>query len=127
MYIDPITRQTYDYATPIPCNNNLRNILKLDPNTDDQDFCIFRPEPIKRKPPLMFTLNQIKTTRRPNTFTAQDAGKYSNAELDPFWNRILFSKHSDKTLQSLGKTLSYSFFSSNTPDYSDAHFSQTNP
>ena len=31
-----------------------------------------RPEPIKRKPPLMFTPNQIKTTVHPNTFTAQD-------------------------------------------------------
>ena len=75
----------------------------------------------------MFTPNQIKTTLRPNTFTAQDAGIYSNAELDQFWNRILFSKHSDTTLQLLGKAPSYSFISSNTPDYSDAHISQTNP
>ena len=82
MYVDPITRQTYDYATPIPCDNNPRNIIELDPNTDDQDFYILRPEPIKRKPPLMFTHNEIKTTICPNTFTSQDAGIYSNAELD---------------------------------------------
>ena len=63
----------------------------------------------------MFTPSQIKTTIRPNTFTAQDAGIYSNAELDQIWNRILFSKHSDSTLQLLGKALSYSFISSNTP------------
>ena len=42
---------------------------------------------------------------------------FSIAELDQFWNRILFSKHSDSTLQLLGKALSYSFISSNTPDY----------
>ena len=65
----------------------------------------------------MFTPSQIKTTIRPYTFTAQDTGVYSNAELDQFWNRILFSKHSDSTLQLLGKSLSYSFISSNTPDY----------
>ena len=65
----------------------------------------------------MFTPSQIKTTIRPETFTAQDAGIYSNAELDQFWNRILFSKHSDSTLQLLGKALSYSFISSNTPNY----------
>ena len=47
----------------------------------------------------MFTPSQIKTTIRPNTFTAQDASKYFNAELDQFWNRILFSKHSDSTLK----------------------------
>ena len=117
MYVDPITRQTYDYATPITCDNNPRNIIELDPDSDDQDFYILGPEPIKRKPPLMFTPSQIKTTIRPNTFTAQDAGIYSNAELDQFWNRILFSKHSYSTLQLLGKALSYSFISANTPNY----------
>ena len=46
----------------------------------------------------MFTPSQIKTTLRFNTFTAQEAGINSNAELDQFWNRILFSNHSDSTL-----------------------------
>ena len=57
----------------------------------------------------MFKPTQIKTTITPNTFTAQDAGIYSNAELDQFWNRVLFAKHSDTTLQLLGKSLSYDF------------------
>ena len=74
----------------------------------------------------MCTPSQIKTTIRPNTFTAQDAGISSNAELDQFWNRILFSKHSDSTLQLLGKALSYSFLSSNTSDY-DANSPHDNP
>ena len=115
MYVDPITRQTFDYATPITCDNN--PLIELDPDSDDQDFYILGPGPNKRKPPLMFTPSQIKTTIRPNTFTTQDAGIYSNAELDHFWNRILFSKHSDSTLQLLGRALSNSFISSNTPDY----------
>ena len=105
MYVNSITRQTYDYATPIACENNPRNIIELDPDSDDQDFYILGPEPIKRKPPLTFKPSQIKTTVRPNFFTAQDAGIYSNAELDQFWNRILFSKHSDSTLQLLGNAL----------------------
>ena len=126
MYVDPIIIQTYDYATPITCNNNPRNIIELDPDSDDQDFYILEPERIKRKPPLMFTPSQIKTTKRPNTFTAQDAGIHSNAEFDQFWNRILFSKHSDSTLQLLGKALSYSFISSNTPDY-DPNSPHDNP
>ena len=84
VYVDAITRQTYDHATPITCDNNQRNIIELYPDSDDQDFYILGPEPIKRKPPLKFTPSQIKTTIRPNTFTAQDAGIYSNAELDQF-------------------------------------------
>ena len=128
MYVDPITitRQTYDYATPITRDENPRNIIELDPDSNDQDFYILGPEPIKRKPPSMFTPSQIKTTIGPNTFTAQDAGIYSNAELDQLWNKILFSKHSDSTLQFFGKALSYTFLSSNTPDY-DANSPHDNP
>ena len=90
MYVDPITGQTYDYATPITCDNNPRNTIELDPDSDDQDFYILEPEPIKHKPPLMFSPSKIKTTIRPITFTAQDAGIYSNAELDQFWNNFIF-------------------------------------
>ena len=46
MYVDPITRQTYDYATPVTCNNNPRNIIELDPDSDDQDFYILGPNPL---------------------------------------------------------------------------------
>ena len=99
MSVDLITRQTYGYATPITCDNNSRNIFELDPDSDDQDFYFLIPEFIKPKPPSIFTPSQIKTTIRPNTLTAQDAGIYSNAEIDQFSNRILSSKHSDSTLQ----------------------------
>ena len=44
---------------------------------------------------------------------------YSNAGLDQLWNKNLFSKQSDSTLQLFGKTLSYSLISSNTPYYDD--------
>ena len=35
MYVDPITRQTYDYATPITCYKNTRNIIELDLDLDE--------------------------------------------------------------------------------------------
>ena len=38
MYVDLITRQTYDYATPITCDDNPRNFFELDRDSDDQDF-----------------------------------------------------------------------------------------
>ena len=40
MYVDPITRQTYDYATLIACDNNPRKTIELDPDSDDQDFSL---------------------------------------------------------------------------------------
>ena len=127
MYVDPITRHTYEYATPITCDNNPRKIIELDPDSDDQDFYFLRSELIKKKTSPMFTPSQMKTTVRPNIFTAQDAGIYSNAEWTNFWNKIRFSKHSDTTLQLLGKVLSCSFISKNTPDYSDSNIARTNP
>ena len=98
----------------------------MDPHSDDQGFYILRPEPIKRKP-LMFAPSQIKTTMQPNTLSVQDSGIYSNARRGQFWNRMLFSKHSDITLQLLGKAHGYSFVSASTPDYSDSYIYHTNP
>ena len=89
MYVNPITRQTYDYATPISCDNNPRNIIELEPDSDDQHFYILGPEPIKRKPPLMFTPSQIKTKIRP-TLLQPKMLVFSNADLDQFWNRFYF-------------------------------------
>ena len=109
MNVDHITIQTFNYATLIECGNNPQNIIELDPDTDDGDLYVLTPEPLKREAPQMFKPTQIKATITPNTITAQDAGIYSNAELDQFWNRVLFAKHSDTTLQLLGKSLSYDF------------------
>ena len=88
MYVDPITRQTFNYATPIECGNNPQNNVELNPDTDDGDFHVLTPDPLKREAPQIIKPSQIKTTIIPNTFTAQDAGIYSNAELDQFWNRV---------------------------------------
>ena len=78
------------------------------------------PDPFKREAPQMFKPTQIKTTITPNTFTAQDAGIHSNAELDRVWNRVLFAKHSDTTLQFLGKSLSYDFITVHNEQHSKA-------
>ena len=66
----------------------------------------------------MFEPTQSKTIITPITLTAQDTGIYSNAELDQFWNRIFFAKHSDTTLQLLGKSLSYGFITAHNEQHS---------
>ena len=42
--------------------------------------------------PKLFKPKQIQTAISPNTFIAQDDGIYANAELNNFWNRLLFTK-----------------------------------
>ena len=49
MYVDPITSQTYEYATPIACNIFPKIITELDPDSDDQSCYILGPEPILKK------------------------------------------------------------------------------
>ena len=43
MYVHPITKQIFDYATPIACDNNPRDVFELDPDSVDQDFYILGP------------------------------------------------------------------------------------
>ena len=38
MNVDPITRQTFNYATPIECGNSPQNIIELDPDTVTEIF-----------------------------------------------------------------------------------------
>ena len=53
MYVHPITRQTFNYATPIECGNNPQHIIELDPDSDNTDFYCFlnvfsTPGPLKK-------------------------------------------------------------------------------
>ena len=81
---------------------NPRSMFELDPET----FFVLRLEPVKRTPPLKVVTSQIKTTVLPNTYTAQDVGINSNAEIYQFWNKTHFSNYSDTTLQFLEKNFS---------------------
>ena len=38
MYVDPISRQTFNYATPIECASNPQNNFELDPDADAEIF-----------------------------------------------------------------------------------------
>ena len=82
MYVDPITRQAFEYANQIPCENNPQNVISLDPDADQ--YYVLTPQPIKKDPPLLFEPTQIQTSTSPNTFTAQDAGIYSQKEKKTF-------------------------------------------
>ena len=58
----PLTRQTFNYATPIECDNNPQNIIELDPDSDETDFYILTPEPVKKN--LLKCLNLLKSRQQ---------------------------------------------------------------
>ena len=108
MYVDPITRQTFNYANHIPCENNQQNVIALDPDTDQK--YVVTPQPIKKT--LLYYLNQlIQTDISSDTFTAQDACIHAQKELKHSRNRVLFRKHSDNTLHLLCEAINYAIMS----------------
>ena len=66
---------------------------------------VFTPLPIAKASPQLFEPTQMHTAISPNTFTAQDAGIFSQKEFKNFWNRVLFTKPSDNTSQRLDKAI----------------------
>ena len=82
MYVDPITRQTFEEANQIPCENNSQNVISFDPDT--YQYNVLTPQPFNKDPPLLFDPTQVQTAISPNNFTAQDAGIYSQKELKQF-------------------------------------------
>ena len=81
-----------------------------------RQFSLLNVEPCKQAPSdIQHTKTQATVYVRAK---AKRIGIYSNAELDQFWNRVLFAKHSDTTLQLLGKSLSYDFISMHNEKHS---------
>ena len=90
MYIDPIKRQIFDCATPIPCDNNPQNVITLDLDFNEQ--YVLTPELVLRANTVLFEPKQVQSAISPSTFTPQEAEIYSYAELTNFRNRVFFHK-----------------------------------
>ena len=108
MYVYPITRQTFEYANRIPCENNPQNVISLDADTDQ--YYVLTSQPIKKT--LLYSLNLLKykplLAQTPSLLKMLVFTLKKNSNI---WNRVLFTKHSDNTLQLLGKAMSYEFMS----------------
>ena len=102
-YIDLITRNTFNYASPISWDNNPQKVIALD--LDTNEHYVLRTKPVLRATPMLFKPKQVQSAVRLNTFTAQEAGINSNTELTSFWNPVLFIFYSDKTLMLLRKAI----------------------
>ena len=90
MYIDPITMQNFQFTMPISCDNNPEVIIALDPDSDHNYGLALKP--VIQATLTRFKPERIQSAVSPSTFTAQEAGKYSNAQITNFRNRVLFKK-----------------------------------
>ena len=53
---------------------------------------------------MLFEPKHVEAAESPNFFKAKKTGMYSNVALPNFWNRVIFTKHSDGTLKLFGKS-----------------------
>ena len=68
MYIDPMTTQNFNYATPIDSDNNPQNLKALDFDTDEH--YVLRAQPDLRANAMLFEPKQVQSAVSPNFFTA---------------------------------------------------------
>ena len=105
MYIQPFTTQKSNYTTLILCDNIPQNLKALD--FDNEEHYVLTPKPVLRATPTLFEPKQIQYATNSNTFTAQEAGIRSIAELTKFWNGVFFAQHSYTILKFLGKAIHF--------------------
>ena len=69
MYIDPIARQTFDFAVPRFCDKNLQNVIALD--LANEEHYVLTPMAVLRAIPMPFEPKQVESAVSTNTFAAQ--------------------------------------------------------
>ena len=87
-FVDPITRQTYDFASDIPCLGDYTNVLQLDLEIDNSWYQLL-PDLMPFIKPLLFNPIEIgHITQIPN-FDTKCAGMYTPKQLKIFWDNII--------------------------------------
>ena len=77
MYIHLITRQTFNYLTPVFFDNNPQNAATSNP--DNENHCVLTSKPVLRAALTLFESKEVQSAKSQNIFLVQEAGRYSDA------------------------------------------------
>ena len=69
---DPITRQTFNYARPVPCDNNPQIFIALVLLIDEHYVLTLKA--LLRATPTLREAKHVQSSKNPNIFTAQETG-----------------------------------------------------
>ena len=97
-FVDPVTRQTYTDAQVQNCSDRIKNLFQFELEDENSWFTI-TPSLEHRKRPGVFGPKDVTPVSRIVFGGAGDAGIYTRAQLSEFWDNILISAVSKKTLQ----------------------------
>ena len=103
-FVDPITRQTYDFASEIPCLGDYTNVFQLDLETDYSWYQLL-PEPMPFNKPLLFKPTELGHITQFPTFDTRRAGMYTPNQVKNFWDNVIHNSASDTLLKKLTRTI----------------------
>ena len=114
-FVDPITRQTYDFASEIPCLGDYTNVFQLDLENDNSWYQLFS-DPMPFNKPLLFKPTELGHITQFPTLDTRRAGMYTPKQMKNFWGSIFHASASDTVLKNLTRTI---FTQGNTVRISD--------
>ena len=102
--VDPITRQTYDFASEIPCLRDYTNVFQLDLENDNSWYQLL-PEPMPFNKPLLFKPSELGHITQFPTFGTRRAGMYTPNQMKNFWDNVIHNSASDTLLKKPTRTI----------------------
>ena len=102
--VDPITRQTYDFASEIPCLGDYISVFQLDVENDNSRYQLL-PDTMPFNKPLLFKPTELGHITQFPTFDTRRAGMYTPKQMKNFWDNIIRASASDTVLKKLTGTI----------------------
>ena len=103
-FVDPITRQTYDFASGILCLGDYTNVFQHDPENDNSWYQLL-PDPMPFNTPLLFKPTELGHITQFPTFDTRRAGMYTPKQIKNFLDNIIHASASDTLLKKLTLTI----------------------
>ena len=103
-FVDPITRQTYDFASEIPCLGDYTNVFQLDLENDNSWYQLL-PDPMPFNKHLLFKPTELGHFTEFPTFDTRRAGMYAPKQMKNIPDKIIYASASDIVLKKLIRTI----------------------
>ncbi len=103
-FVDPITRQTFDFAHEQPCDTSSSNLHQLNPDDDDSWYTL-SPNPQHFDSLALFTPKAIHPFTDFNSYSSTKAGMFTNKQFKEFWDTVLHNHASTSILQKFSRQL----------------------
>ena len=103
-FVDAITRQTYYFASEIPCLGDYTNVFQLDLENDNSWYQI-SSDPMPFNKPLLFTPTELGHITQFSAVDTRRAGMFTPKQMKNFRDNIFRASTSDTVLKNPARTV----------------------